>query len=300
MAANAASLQQQYATLLSAPEAADDTDLHMLLAAYPYSHVLWFMAAKRFAHRKDAHQALLHQAALYVGDNELLCRYIYNEPKPISLAITDQQEAVAKLDVLLSQHKENAEPQAVTVSMLQQQEAPHIREDVTKYDDEHMPYTFVWWLHKTRLEHAGTYRPYASSAKPSLKQIQEDVSDIVLDQQIRENIFHLQSPEDKLSVHESKAIKFKIPHKTDDLIERFIKEEPQIKAPQVNQITLENKARQSAEDESTFVSETLAQIYEEQGLYHKAIDAYMKLSLKYPKKSAYFADRIKDLENKIN
>jgi len=299
MAKNVASLQQQYATLLTTPEVADDADLHVLLAAYPYSHALWFMAAKRFAHSENPDQDLLHRAALYVGDQDLLYRYIDTEYQPTTAPSSiDQQEAVAKLDVLLSQHKKNTEPPTIVIST--SSEESDTREDVAKYDDEHMPYTFVWWLHKTRLEHADTYRPYASTSKPSLKKIQDEVSDIVLDQQIRENIFHLQSPEDKLSVHEDKAIRFKIPHKTDELIERFIKEEPQIKAPQVNQITLENKARQSAEDESIFVSETLAQIYEEQGLYHKAIDAYMKLSLKYPKKSVYFADRIKDLENKIN
>jgi hypothetical protein len=35
-------------------------------------------------------------------------------------------------------------------------------------------------------------------------------------------------------------------------------------------------------------------------LYEKAISTYKKLSLKVPEKSAYFADRILELEKKVN
>jgi hypothetical protein len=44
----------------------------------------------------------------------------------------------------------------------------------------------------------------------------------------------------------------------------------------------------------------LAQIYADQMLYEKAISTYKKLSLKVPEKSAYFADRILELEKKVN
>src|SRR5690606_27115798 len=60
-------------------------------------------------------------------------------------------------------------------------------EDVSVYHDEHLPYSFLWWLNKTRMEFAHTYRPYAP-----LKQRGNMAEHHVLDQQIRENIFHLQ------------------------------------------------------------------------------------------------------------
>ena len=63
---------------------------------------------------------------------------------------------------------------------------------------------------------------------------------------------------------------------------------------------MENKARKSAEDPNDLVSETLAAIYTEQMLFHKAIDTYKKLSLKFPEKRTYFADQISELEKKIN
>ncbi len=48
------------------------------------------------------------------------------------------------------------------------------------------------------------------------------------------------------------------------------------------------------------ITETLAVIYTQQKNYNKAVDAYEKLSLKYPEKSIYFASRIKEIEKLKN
>jgi tetratricopeptide (TPR) repeat protein len=52
----------------------------------------------------------------------------------------------------------------------------------------------------------------------------------------------------------------------------------------------------SIAENDEIVTETLANIYFKQKKYDKAIDAFKKLSLKYPEKSIYFAARIKDVE----
>ena len=178
---------------------------------------------------------------------------------------------------------------------------PH--EKVSLYNDDHLPYSFLWWLNKTRMEYADTYRPYApagGSANAGPSQMGTPDAEQVIDHQIRENIFHLQSPEEKLSTAKpAETVPFQVPKKTDPIIERFIREEPQIKPPPADKINLENKARKSAEDQLTLVTETLATIYVEQGLYPKAIAIYKKLSLKYPEKSAYFAALIKELTDKL-
>ena len=53
------------------------------------------------------------------------------------------------------------------------------------------------------------------------------------------------------------------------------------------------------EEEDTCFTETLAKIYIKQRRYSKALEIIKKLSLKYPKKNAYFADQIRFLEKLI-
>jgi len=59
-----------------------------------------------------------------------------------------------------------------------------------------------------------------------------------------------------------------------------------------------NTARLSIVDDESFVTETLAKIYEAQHLYDKAIKAYEILSLKFPEKRNTFAARIESLNKK--
>ncbi len=172
---------------------------------------------------------------------------------------------------------------------------------ISKYDDDQLPYTFLWWLAKTRKEHQQIFQPYASPKKD--KQEDEKQSTRMqrpgeLQHQYVEHIFHLQSPfntDDEGYNTEN----FRNPTKGDEIIENFIKKDPQISPPKPEQIDNENKAKKSAEDDNDLVSETLAKIYIEQMLYDKAIETYEKLSLKFPEKSRYFADLIQSIEKKI-
>jgi len=176
--------------------------------------------------------------------------------------------------------------------------------NISLYNDELMPYSFRWWLHKTRLEYAETYQPFATPTFPEPHRRPFDpqkIGEAILDQQIKESIFHLQDPEVKLS----EATKIKpvpynpAPKKVDEVIEKFIREDPIIHPPSPEQLNTENKARQSAEDNYTLVTETLANIYADQNLYLKAIEVFKKLILKFPEKKSYFASRIEELEKNI-
>jgi hypothetical protein len=184
------------------------------------------------------------------------------------------------------------------------------QQDMSRYHDETMPYSFMWWLDKTRKEHSHTYQPYVkkTTAPPVEEKKQKKAID-ELQQQYYENIFHITSPVDELEKpaapspsptarpqpapahHEPKR-------KEHVIIDRFIKEEPQIRPQSSDKLDNENKAKKSSEDRDELVTETLAMIYSDQMLYHKAISSYKKLMLKFPEKTRYFADKIELLEKK--
>ncbi|MCI0523514.1 MAG: hypothetical protein L0Y37_07670, partial [Bacteroidales bacterium] len=85
-----------------------------------------------------------------------------------------------------------------------------------------------------------------------------------------------------------------------DLIDRFIMTSPRIErmTPSTEQ-PLKDLSEPGTEEQGTFITETLARIYVNQGYYFKAINIYEKLSLKYPEKSAYFASRIEKIKELI-
>lgn len=170
---------------------------------------------------------------------------------------------------------------------------------ISKYDDDKLPYTFLWWLARTRKEHEQVFQPYVQQRQPAPHKPAPPQERAEFQQQYVEHIFHIQTPfevADHLAEYPSAEVK---DVKGAEIIEKFLKEDPTIKPPKPELIDNENKAKKSAEDHYDLVSETLAKIYIEQMLYHKAIDTYKKLSLKYPEKSGYFADLIQSIEKKF-
>lgn len=173
-------------------------------------------------------------------------------------------------------------------------------QNLSRYNDEKMPYSFMWWLDKTRKEYAQTYQPYVYN-NPVADNVPKQRSSIdELQQQYVENIFNLNAIEELERSTAQTDINFNADKKEDRIIKRFIQTEPQIKHPAGVKLDNENKAKKSSEDRDEIITETLARIYTEQMLYPKAIAAYKKLMLKFPEKSLYFASQIEQLEKKSN
>ncbi|WP_396636797.1 hypothetical protein [Maribacter sp. R77961] len=80
-----------------------------------------------------------------------------------------------------------------------------------------------------------------------------------------------------------------------DRIDTFIATNPKI-IPKDNIPQSEAIANSAKLDKNELMTETLARVYLEQKKYKNAIQAYKILSLKYPEKSGFFADRIKAVE----
>jgi len=102
---------------------------------------------------------------------------------------------------------------------------------------------------------------------------------------------HLSKPENKTEEKPTeKDIKFQ-------LIDEFIEKSPKISPVKIsnepNPVVVKNE---NPSEYSDLMTETLAQIYTEQKKYDKAIRAYKILSLKYPEKQDFFADKIAEIE----
>ena len=79
-----------------------------------------------------------------------------------------------------------------------------------------------------------------------------------------------------------------------DPIEKFIEAEPKI-----SRLSEESSfvVKERNDDISHLMTETLAKLYVEQKLYAKAIRAYETLSVKYPDRKAYFAERVRQVKD---
>jgi hypothetical protein len=291
-------------------QASDAASYESLVEKYPYCQILQFVDAKL----NNAPE----KAALYAPEGAVLEKFI-NRPETLLSLPAYQAETLDPLEQVVVQDMNEMPEDAVEAELHYRLEEESIEEladdtqqlimenitssdffaledkvtepkaeestskEVSRYDDEQLPYTFLWWLNKTRKAHAESYRPYVS---------------FTLDKQAPDiNFQSWAEPTLKKEQNKPPATEKR---KGDDLIERFIQQEPQISPPSADKMSPENKARKSAEDSLEVVSETLAKIYTEQLLLDKAIATYQKLSLKFPEKSTYFADQIIALEQRKN
>jgi hypothetical protein len=79
-----------------------------------------------------------------------------------------------------------------------------------------------------------------------------------------------------------------------DLIEEFIVKNPKIEP--IKEKTIEESTKPQITENEEIMTETLARVYVLQHKYADAISAYQILSLKFPEKSSFFADQIKQIE----
>ncbi len=84
-----------------------------------------------------------------------------------------------------------------------------------------------------------------------------------------------------------------------ELIDKFLKERPKIVPKKNISIKPPDIVEKSVAEKQMLMTETLANLYVKQKKYEKAIQAFRILSLKYPKKSSYFANQIKEIKQKL-
>lgn len=88
---------------------------------------------------------------------------------------------------------------------------------------------------------------------------------------------------------------------TESIIDKFMEVgDYKVVAQEDTPDNLDWQTESAPSNEEEFVSEQLAEIYAQQGLFDQAKETYRKLSLLYPKKSIYFAELIEKLDKENN
>jgi tetratricopeptide (TPR) repeat protein len=81
-----------------------------------------------------------------------------------------------------------------------------------------------------------------------------------------------------------------------NLIDKFLENKEIKPTVSTNTFTPTDLSANSSEIKDELITDTLAKIYIKQGFYEKALDAYEKLSLKFPEKNVYFARQIEEIK----
>jgi len=279
-------------------------ELEDILKEYPY-----FQAA-RAIHLKGLknlnsfkYNTALKLTAAYTADRDVLFDFITSRAflqNTIADTISGKTNTLADTEIIAeevmpSSHLETIHDSASTDKPLPQNvtDAEHIldpslfsskdseEEEILESDDQkkdHLAlgkpipftkkekYSFTEWLQLTSFK-----VDEDNEQEKSVQQVENDIDPSVV------------APDDSL-----KKKKF-------ELIDRFIDSKPKI-IPNVDATTKVDIKESTKFDKTELMTETLAKVYLEQKKYKKAIQAYKILSLKYPEKSGFFADRIKAVE----
>jgi len=306
------------------PGPRDLEGIRELTDLFPWFHAAHLVLLRGLKENADVRfESQLRSSALSVSDREVLYHYLFMQPaepeiKAASEAVTEVME---EPDVETSQLQEaEAETEAIVIHEAEAQVDTEPEPEAEPVPDAE-PEVFsaaaaVTAVVTTReeliaeiearlaemasasatvleLDHASQPEPEPepeSVPEPEPEQPKESVAQPHEEEELLELLGDEEpvapEPEQKLT--------------PSDLIDRFIMTSPRIErmTPAAEQ-PVKDLAEPSAEEQGTFITETLARIYVNQGYYFKAINIYEKLSLKYPEKSAYFASRIEKIKELI-
>lgn len=176
-------------------------------------------------------------------------------------------------------------------------------------EDEAEELSFVEWLQRKnnsekKIETKPEVNPVIVEVKVEqapLQQMVKSTSDTIAetkgDNKKHESIIPQVSEVTKAEIEEAVA-KSNV-NDFQNILDKFIKENPSISRPKAEFFNPVNMARQSVEEDEELVTETLANLLYKQGNFKKAIRAYEKLCLLYPSKMTYFASLIQKIKTEI-
>lgn len=246
--------------LLNNPLEISSSDMFVIedgIKKYPYFQPLRLIYLKAVENNEQKLEQSLQQAAVFTQNRELLYKYVKSE----------NNKAEKELTIDLESNIINNENDDRHQAEIKQEIAEQETIEIDKTEQELNPLEDSEIVEKNKEEEiklSGNYK-----FNQWLNATKED--------------------EEKGIKEEKEDDKFKI---IDDFLNKNPKITPAKEFKSSSSLNIKNKDLNL----SHLMTETLANIYAEQGKYSKAIKAFNILRLKYPEKSGYFADQIKKIE----
>jgi hypothetical protein len=196
-----------------------------------------------------------------------------------------EEDPVSETEEIITETEEPAEPKGNKIDF----------DKVVKYD----PLTELPKIdppkERDRTELSFDYVAY--NPEKELNKLIEDKENLKEDSE-NDFLFWLNTIGDEENPKDSKP-KDKSPDTVQRLLDQFLATKTTRRIRPAEFYSASNRAEESEHDKMDVISETLVELYAKQGHLEKAVAGFEKLSLQNPEKSAYFAARIKELENKI-
>jgi hypothetical protein len=283
--------------------------LQDLITKYPYCQTFHLLNAKAQHNTNEImFDATLRQTAAYAANRKVLYYLIHQHNATVSTipAMVEQvPEIETEVETAISIQDEIIADIVQETSIDQPENILELQNEPSEIiQAEEGAFSFTQWLQKKSGKTPPAIAVQNTVSKTNIRLdtseeikslIQDEIGELILGNVFSEGYFASDAALAKKPIVGNQ--------KEVALIESFI-HSGHPKVIKVNKdekvVNLENKARKSALDTQIPVSETLAAIYVKQKLFNKGIEAYEKLSLKYPEKKAYFASLIEEIKSEIN
>ena len=253
-------------------------ELEDILEEYPYFQAARALHLKGLKNLESyKYNAALKLAAAHTTDREILFEYITSkafEQDHIANTLLGRETALSEKETL----SEEVAPNPNTETILGQS------------DEEALPQNIE---HAEKILDPALFDPKKEETAESIPEILELGKPLRFDKNEKHSFSEWLQLAQKKPIKRDEVSKKKALDKKEkfELLDKFIENNPKIVPKEEAKLKIDISESIKI-DKTELMTETLAKVYLEQKKYKKAIQAYKILSLKYPEKSGFFADRI--------